>query len=105
MTALFGARRAQEEAKVNSRLLYIYFMPNFGKSNSFFKKNPQGGGGGGSKVIPLSVGAPNGESFPFVELKLKLKDEDEEIVLEGTDFMRETETIYIFYNIKTCFFF
>ncbi len=40
MTALFGARRAQEEAKVNSRLFYIYFMPNFGKRNSFFyKKN------------------------------------------------------------------
>ncbi len=47
-------------------------------------------------MIPLSVGAPNGESFPFVKLKLKLKDEDEEIVLEGTVFMRETETIYIF---------
>ncbi len=106
MTALFGARRAQEEAKVNFRLFYIYFMPFFeGKVPPFFFKKPQGGGGGGSKVIPLSVGAPNGESFPFVKLKLKLKDEDEEIVLEGTVFMRETETIYFFYILKNMFLF
>ncbi len=35
MTALFGARRAQEEAKVNYRLIYIYFIPFCGKRNSF----------------------------------------------------------------------